>query len=233
MSVSRARSRGVQGTFAAWLPVALGVSLVFAYFAQTYGVVPAILYVLLVGAGAWTTRIAWRAWQSLRSPQLEEAPQVVDAPTEALEHEKELLLASIKELEADYATGKVDEADYQDLRQSAESQALSVMAALRARQRYWMNQAEQLAAERSGLAPRFEAEGPKERVMPARPVAPSAGGAPVAQGDEADARVFAWDDTTFVAAEGALLECSVCQAANPASVRYCSGCGRPRAQEAA
>ncbi len=60
----------------------------------------------------------------------EEPRDLGDHKREALEHEKALVLRSIKELEFDHATGKLGEADFKDMLSRLRTRALALMEAL-------------------------------------------------------------------------------------------------------
>jgi uncharacterized membrane protein len=53
-----------------------------------------------------------------------------EAEAASLEHQRELATAAIRELEFDYATGKIAEVEFRALRQRLEARALAAMAAL-------------------------------------------------------------------------------------------------------
>ena len=53
-----------------------------------------------------------------------------DAETARLEHQRGLALAAIRELEFDFATGKLAEAEFRALREKLEARALDALAAL-------------------------------------------------------------------------------------------------------
>jgi hypothetical protein len=52
------------------------------------------------------------------------------AEATALEHQRELALSAIRELDFDYATGKIAEADFRTIRERLEGRALEAMAGL-------------------------------------------------------------------------------------------------------
>jgi hypothetical protein len=49
---------------------------------------------------------------------------------EALEHDRELAMQGLRELEFDHEMGKLDERDYRELKQSLEGRALAAMSAI-------------------------------------------------------------------------------------------------------
>jgi hypothetical protein len=59
-------------------------------------------------------------------------PRAADEDAEAarLEHQRGLATAAIRELEFDYATGKITEPDFRTMRQRLEARALEAMAGL-------------------------------------------------------------------------------------------------------
>jgi len=61
-----------------------------------------------------------------------EAERVSSAVSEVrdLQSRREMLLASLRDLEDDFATGKVDQADYSELRASMSSEAVEIMKQL-------------------------------------------------------------------------------------------------------
>lgn len=223
----------------------VGLAVVAALVGRTYGAFPTLAFVLCAVAVAYTGWVATRMVSALNDPTLEVTGRVRDYPREKLEGEKRLLLQGIKDLEADYATGKMTEAEYGRLRGTAEARAVEIIAALRESDERWAREAEKLVAKRLGPLERAgeramgESGAPGARVesVPvgaaeaaseggARPQAPN--GAVAA----ADARLFDERPAAFRADES-VLACSSCGTANDADARYCAGCGRPRQLEEA
>lgn len=210
--------------------VAVGVAVVAAIVGKTYGAAPTVLFLLAGISLAFTVYVGVRMFTSLGDRTLDVTGKVADVQRATLEHEKLLLLYGMHELEADAAIGKVDAADYQQLRTRAEMDALSIIETLKIEDDKWMSEAKRLVTKRLGPAA-AKGPGPKikatangiavpeiQRVEPVGPVAYE----PLF--DERPVRLSAKDDK---------LSCDACQTESPSDAGFCIGCGRPRQGAAA
>ena len=167
----------------------------------------------LVGgaAAAYSAYVAYRAVVVLADDRLPTSAGSEDR-REALEYEKNLALAALKELDADAAMGKVDKRDLPALKATAEARALALIKQLRDEDALWRQRAEQAAGIRA--APQAAAPAPTPAAVPA---AAGAGAAPAAE--LFDDRPVEWQGT----------RCTGCgYENNPANARFCVQCGRPR-----
>ena len=199
-----------------YLEAAAGIAVVVGLLARTYGAVPALTFALAAGAVAYTGWMIVQMLSSLSDPSLDVVGKVRNFERERLEGEKQLLLRGIKDLEADHATGKMDEADYQRLRASAEARALEIIRGLRETESRYTKAAEALVRSRVGTLPPAAApagSGPK----PPSPTGPAPAAAPAAT-DLFDERPVTFSGTV----------CAGCGFDNPEPGRFCAGCGRPR-----
>lgn len=219
----------------------VGIGVIVAVVGKSYGIPSTIVFALCGIAVAATGYFLVRMVGSLNDDALDVPGRVLDEERIRLEHEKLLLLQGIKEFEADAATGKVDRADYEHLRQSAEARALDIIRTLKDSDQRWRREAERLVASRLGaqaLAPIPAAAAPSAPASSAEPAATEAPApAPIANGAPQATAILAVFDTRpvrFAAiAERSDLRCEGCGQENDADARYCIGCGRPRAPEGA
>lgn len=214
----------------------VGLLVVAALVTKNYGAAPTILFLLCALALGYTAWVGTRMLSSLRDPTLAVTGKVRDFERERLEGEKRLLLIGIKDLEADFGTGKMNQTEYDRLRSTAEARALEIIQKLRTSDEHWKRQAEALVGTRLPAG-----TGPTDAALPAsQPVhvaqAPVAQApaiqAPRAQLSAADAQVFDAEPVSFTRTETGLV-CDACGFENEEDARFCAGCGRPRAKEAA
>ncbi|MEQ8274521.1 MAG: zinc ribbon domain-containing protein [Deltaproteobacteria bacterium] len=203
----------------------VGIAVVAAIVGKSYGAAPTVVFVICGGAAAFTAYSVIRMLGSLSDRTLDVSGRVEDERRAALEHEKLLLLQGIKELEADYAIGKVAPEDYQHLRSSAEKRALAIIDQLRDEDAVWHEQAQRLVEKRVGKV---------RAVVPEGAAAPEASTEAWLLEDRAtrDAREALralFDDTPSAFANDV---CGACETENDADAKFCVGCGRPK-QEAA
>lgn len=241
--------------------IAAAVAVVAFVVGRVSGAAATVSFLAVGGALALAGYFVFRMVGALADESLDARGQVLDEDRLRLEHEKQLLLHGIKELEADLGTGKVDPRDYAVLRRSAEARALEIIRVLRETDDRWLAAAQALVEQSLGrppLAARLEPDGTEKRLVPTTPKAaeraqaltaehaqpdkaPAADEGPGAVG--AAARVLLVDATATahpaffdprpvrLVAEGDGVVCSGCGARSPSGVRFCTGCGRPRAAE--
>jgi hypothetical protein len=235
--------------------IAAAVAVVAFVVGRVSGAAATVSFLAIGVALALAGYFVFRMVGALADESLDARGQVLDEDRLRLEHEKQLLLHGIKELEADLGTGKVDPRDYAVLRRSAEARALEIIRVLRETDDRWLAAAQALVEQRLGrppLAARLEADGAEKKLVPTTPKAaeraraltseraPVAAAAPSAEAPAAHGPVDAattahpafFDPRPVrLVAEGDGLVCSGCGAQSPIGVRFCTGCGRPRAAE--
>ena len=149
--VAMARGRGRRFDRALIVVEALvGAGVVMLVVGKSYGPASTVLFILAGLAVAMTAVFVARLFGALGDETLDIPGKTVDDERELLEHEKQLLLAGLKEFEADAATGKVDREDYEHLRKTAEARAIQIIRTLKEADAHWMARAEALVAERLG-----------------------------------------------------------------------------------
>ena len=131
-----------------WLPVyvaaALGFAFVIGFGDQTAGTLPRV--VLGVGGAAVAVAIVLVGQIILTLRGKRRFPYLEEMPTHAaLEEEKTQVLAAIKEIDFDHDMNKIDDRDYQDLRNRYEAEALRVLKAIDDERRTWENKATEVA----------------------------------------------------------------------------------------
>ncbi len=132
----------------AWQLV-LGMAVIAAITARAMGG-PAALFFILCGGGALLALTSLsRAVTVLWDPTVAAARP--ESRRERLEHERELAVRALKELEADAAAGKVDPADLSSLRRSYETEALRLIRRLQHDEALWRQQARNDARRSLGL----------------------------------------------------------------------------------
>lgn len=198
----------------------VGLGVVTAIIGRSYGVFPTLAFVSCGVAVAYTGWVASRMLGALRDPTLEVGGRRRDFEREKLEGEKRLLLQGIKDLEADKQTGKMDDAEYERLRQSAEARAVEILRILRESDERWSAAAEALVEKRLGRLP---GSAPSEPAA-AAPV-PLTPRPEVVDRPAADPRVFSSEVSTGTLRDGRL-ECQACGFDNDEDARFCAGCGR-------
>ncbi len=208
----------------------VGFGVVAAIIGRTYGMAPTLVFLSCGLAAAFSGYVMLKMAAALSDDTLEVTGRVRDLERERLEHEKSLVLQGIKELEADHAVGKVDQADYAHLRKTAEARALEIIQALRKSDDYWAYEAERLVQKKLGkqattgepTAEDSDAWRAEDRATRERRAA---------LGALFDDRPVEFE-VVEIGDEKALLQCTGCDTKNSNDGRYCVGCGRPK-QEAA
>lgn len=216
---SRGSSSAPTATSSPWLAAAqvgLGVVVVALLLAGRGGGVGFVVFFACGAAAVFTAWAVGRAVSSLRDPTLE-GPLTAEGNREALEHEKRLALLGLRELEADIAAGKVDPADADHLKRTAEQRALQLIHRLREDDATWRHRAEDLLQDEGLKVEPERSQSPAPR--PASPAARPSG--PVA-----DRRAFDERPAARVPVDGAH-RCAGCEASVGAQDRYCGNCGRP------
>ncbi|MBX2813359.1 MAG: zinc ribbon domain-containing protein [Myxococcales bacterium] len=213
-----------------------GLGVVAVIIGTKYGAFPTINFIACALALAFTAWVFTRMVASVSDPTLQVTGRVRDYQRERLEDEKRLLLQGIKDLEADFATAKMNEAEYLRLRRSAETRAIAIIQELKATDEHWSHEAEKLVAVRTGRpvpAKRKAAKSTKAEPTPAQAVTSSLSTKILSStAPAADHRLF--DDRQVVLkVSDDMLVCEACGYANDMDAYFCGGCGRPRAEEKA
>jgi hypothetical protein len=144
-----------------------------------------------------------------------------DAELAELISRKRLALFNIKEMELDYATGKIGDADYNAVRRGAETETIELMEALDAQRK------------------RLHFQDEIDRELEARAAAPPAAQAASDPGVLADAGVILADDGLTTASAAAIarrqlrdgrdhVRCGQCGARIETTDKFCRECGTPR-----
>ena len=157
-----------------------------------------VVSVSFVGLGAY------RILLPLVMPEVIAPPTIAGRTRVAMEREKTLVLRSIKELEFDYAMGKVGKVDFDEMHTRLRNRALGLMKQLDAGGGY----KEQIAKEVEQRLARMEGDGFSHRQEPAT-------ASTVAQGASADSEAVAL--LTGV--------CDQCETANDEDAKFCKNCG--------
>jgi hypothetical protein len=209
------------------LEAIVGIAVVVAIVGKTYGIPSTVAFVACGIAAASAGYFMVRMIGAIRDETLDVPGRVFDEEREKLEHEKLLLLQGIKEFEADAATGKVDAADYEHLRKSAEARAVEIIRALKESDARWLREAETYVAQKLGPEASRVAKAEAAPVAAGEPVRTVAG---AIREDVVKAIAKMFDDrpTALEPNEGKL-RCSACSTDNDLDARFCVGCGRPRA----
>jgi len=169
-----------------------------------------ILLSLVIFGAAAVGAAAWRTFSPLSGLEEPAGPQIFGGRTRAaLEREKSLVLRSIKDLEFDYAMGKVSDKDFAEMSARLRARAAGLMRQLDAGSSY--RQAIEAEIEkRVGKAARVvtapAVTSPAPAVVPAAPAAMPA--APAAASDQAKTKL-----------------CLSCCTPNDPDARFCKGCG--------
>ena len=204
----------------------VGIAVVGAIIGRTYGFPSTLVFVLCGIAAAFTGYVIVKMVVSLKDDTLEITGRVEDIERAALEHEKILLLQGIKELESDAAVGKVDAADYQHLRDTAERRALQIIHQIKESDQRWRSEAERFVAAKLGRSLAKAAD------EPAIPVEDTERYRQETASERKARRAYSklFDDRPVEMRTGAegLLACAGCETQNEDDARYCIGCGRPR-----
>jgi hypothetical protein len=169
-----------------------------------------ILLSLVIFGAAAVGAAAWRTFSPLSGLEEPAGPQIFGGRTRAaLEREKSLVLRSIKDLEFDYAMGKVSDKDFAEMSARLRARAAGLIRQLDAGSSY--RQAIEAEIEkRVGKAARVvtapAVTSPAPAVVPAAPAAMPA--APAAASDQAKTKL-----------------CLSCCTPNDPDARFCKGCG--------
>jgi hypothetical protein len=209
----------------------IGLGVVVAIVGKSYGWASTVAFAACGVALAFTGYVLVRMVTALGDESLDAPGRVFDDERARLEHEKLLLLQGIKEFDADAATGKVDRADYDHLRRTAEARAMEIISILKESDARWMREAERLVTQRVGAttaaAQAKDAPAPPVPAVTVGPLGEAGPAAPLEiRGEPALAALF---DPRPVRLEafGEALRCAGCQTENGPGGRYCVGCGRP------
>ena len=152
-----------------------------------------VVSVSFVGLGAYHVLLP------LVSKDLEQPPMIAGRTRVALEREKTLVLRSIKELEFDYAMGKVAKADFDEMSARLRGRAAGLIRQLDAGGGY----REQIAREVQERLNRLEGDGFSHR-----------------QNDGIEK-----EPATATAAALRTSECSACGTVNDEDAKFCKHCG--------
>jgi len=193
----------------------IAVGIIIAIFGENYGLFATLLFILCAGAFAFTGQSVWRMLTSLNDPRLEVENDAVDEVRNSLLREKKLLTEGLKELKADYAAGKVDVADYEVLRSSAESRAIEVIKRIKNEDAKWLEAAKQVA----GLTSPAADEAPTVQREIAKPKNTEAGH--TVKHPPAHPSIFSYERSQV-----AMGACTACNTQNSQDARFCIGCGR-------
>jgi hypothetical protein len=178
-----------------------------------------ILTSLAIGAAALTGLGMFRTLWPLASPEFAApAPLVGGRTREAIAREKTLVLRSIKELEFDYAMGKVSAADFDEMGSRLRARAMNLMRQLDDRGGAYRALIERdvKVLARAPDARRTPDAAPRAAVV-AEP-------APAVIADAAPEPATVMPAPTPARAEGPR-SCAGCQTANDADARFCKNCG--------
>jgi hypothetical protein len=126
---------------------------------------------------------------------------------EALEREKALSLRSIKELEFDFAMGKIAQSDFDEMSARLRSRAIRLMRQL---------------DEDAGYRGAIEQELSRRLARPSTVSAEPAPSVPAGETPVADA---IGDEAAAMSEEAAAMNCGSCGVANDTDARFCKNCG--------
>jgi hypothetical protein len=138
----------------AWvfLEALVALAVVAAVIGTSYGPAATVGFILVGTALAATAFFLSKMIGALGDEGLDVPRKKLDEDRIRLEAEKVILLQGIKEFEADAGVGKVDRADYEHLRKTAEGRALEIIRVLKDDDSKWMRAAEALVEKRTGKA---------------------------------------------------------------------------------
>jgi len=194
----------------AWvfLEALVALAVVAAVIGTSYGPAATVGFILVGSALAATAFFLAKMIGALSDEGLDVPRKRLDEERIRLEAEKVILLHGIKEFEADAGVGKVDRADYEHLRKTAESRALEIIRVLKDDDARWHREAEALIEMRTGKVTTKPSglDGPRV-VLEKKPSV---------------------EVTYFKPVEGGV-SCSACDRVSDADARYCTGCGRKSA----
>ena len=152
----------------------------------------------------------------LKEQWVDDEPEEMPEALDELYSRKESTYSALKELEFDYKTGKLSDADYHELDVRFRAEAVEILEAI--------EEEEQPAPKRAESAPRAPAA--------AAPV-PGRGGEAVPGGTAVVAAPGKGGRGRSETGPGEHVTCPVCGWQNPASARFCGSCGNPLAAVAA
>lgn len=185
------------------LEAVVGGTVVLILLSKQYGGAATVAFSFAAVAVGFTGLMVARLVRALSDPGLDVVGKVRDFATERLEAEKQVVLLGIRDLELEYATGKMDEANYRSLRTSAEAKAANIISELQQQDRLWRKRAEQLVTSRLGTQ-----EPPKSK-----------------EAEEVSA-------PSVSASAAASRPCEYCGFVSPPTAKFCGGCGRAKEQVA-
>jgi len=128
-----------------WIEVLLGLAVAVAVLGQSSdGAAPSLMFLIGAASAAFTAYVTYQAIAALSDERLPATAGGEDR-REALEYEKNLALAALKEIDADASMGKIDARDLPTLKASAEARALALIKQLRDEDAKWRKKAETAA----------------------------------------------------------------------------------------
>ena len=213
--VQSAKSSRTNERWLLFVEFSIAVGIIIAVFGENYGLFATLLFVLCAGAFAFTGQSVWRMMTSLSDLRLEIDHDPIDEVRNSLLREKKLLTEGLKELEADYAAGKVDEADYAILRGSAENRAIEVIKRSKDEDAKWLEAAKQAAGVEHKENDKPLVAKPNPVVTKDKPTFNAKKLTP------AHSSIFPVESTQLK--DGS---CTSCNTINPLDARFCVGCGR-------
>ncbi|MEE2903676.1 MAG: zinc ribbon domain-containing protein [Myxococcota bacterium] len=213
--VASAKSSRTNERWLLFVEFSIAVGIIIAVFGENYGLFATLLFILCAGAFAFTGQSVWRMLTSLNDPRLEIEHEPIDEVRNSLLREKKLLTEGLKELEADYAAGKVDAADYEILRGSAETRAIEVIKRIKNEDAKWLEAAKQAAGVAS--AETHKPDTVQSKDAKPKKTEPATG----VKYRPAHASLFSREGTQII--NGA---CTACKTQNSPDARFCIGCGR-------
>lgn len=196
-----------------WIEVLLGLAVAVAVLGRGGdGAAPSLIFLIGGASAAYTAYVTYRAIQALSDDRLPATAGAEDR-REALEYEKNLALAALKELEADAAMGKVDARDLPTLKATAEARALALIKQIRDEDALWRRRAEAAVGGTPAASGAVSTAARASRSSPEP--APAAASKPASAGPTPEA--------------AAGVACGSCGFdGNPAKARFCIQCGHPR-----
>lgn len=197
----------------------VGLAVVVLLIAKDHGGFSTFIFICAAAAVGFTAWMAVRLTSALRDPTLQVADPT-DFERDRLEGERDRLLHSIKELELDWAAGKMTEDSYKITRSSAERRALELIRALRVMDERRLERAHSLVTERLGLETKEVSPTALESAAAAPAKAPP-------EKTSVEVAVALSFDTRPIAFSSAGA-CAACRYENDADAEFCAGCGRPR-----
>ena len=174
-----------------------------------------VVSVSFVGLGAY------RILLPLVTSYVEQPPMIAGRTRVALEREKTLVLRSIKELEFDYAMGKVAKADFDEMSARLRARAAGLIRQLDAGGGYKELIAKEIEDRLRRSDSRSDGDGFSHRLKDAEPATAEADepatASTFAQGASADKKAIALRTQTS--------ECGECGTVNDEDAKFCKNCG--------